>query len=78
MILDGVAAIQFLVTGQFRAFTMVLRAHRDFYKNLKNLRDKRKELQKEAISSNHPEIYNGSLIFDFFIARKKKFSSLKF
>jgi GT2 family glycosyltransferase len=78
MILDGVAAIQFLVTGQFKAFLKVLEAHRDFYRSLGKLRKKRKELMSKVVTTNHPEIYKGSLIFDFFITRKRKFSSLKF
>jgi GT2 family glycosyltransferase len=78
MLLDGVAAIQFLVTGQFKAFTKVLGAHRDFYKSLRKLRKKRKVLLSQTVSTNHPEIYKGSLIFDFFIANKRKFSSLHF
>jgi len=78
MVLDGVAAIQFLVTGQFKAFLKVLEAHRDFYRSLGKLRKKRKELMSKVVISNHTEIYKGSLIFDFFITRKKKFSSLKF
>jgi hypothetical protein len=78
MVLDGVAAIQFLVTGQFKAFTKVLGAHRDFYKSLGKLRKKRKVLLSQTVTANHPEIYKGSLIFDFFIAKKRKFSSLHF
>lgn len=78
MILDGVAAFQFLVTGQFTAFVKVPAAHRDFYKSLEKLRKKRKELLAKTVTPSHPEIYKGSLIFDFFIARKRKFSSLHF
>jgi len=78
MVLDGVAAVQFLVTGQFIAFTKVLGAHCDFYKSLGKLRQKRKELLSNAVTSNHPEIYRGSIIFDFFISKKRKFSSLHF
>ena len=78
MTLDGIAAIQFLVTGQFKAFTKVLGAHRDFYKNLGKLHKKRGELLAESITNDHSEIYKGSIIFDFFILKKRKFSSLNF
>lgn len=78
MILDGVAAIQFLVTGQFRASARVLEAHRDFYKSLKKLRKKRVELTPKITITKHPEIYPGSIIFDFFILGKRKFSALNF
>jgi len=78
MILDGAAALQFLITGQYKAFSKVLRAHRDFYRSLGKLRRKRADLVEKRITSDHPEIYKGSIIFDFFIARKRKFSSLNF
>ena len=78
MLLDGIAAIQFLLTGQFEAFSKVLGAHRDFYRSLGKLRRKRKDLINKTNTSNHPEIYKGSIIYDFFIAKKRKFSSLNF
>ena len=78
MILDGVAAIQFLLTGQFRAVFSVLRAHAGFYKSLKRLKKQRKSLAETCVKTNHPEIYRGSLIYDFYIARKRTFSVLKF
>lgn len=78
MVLDGVAAVQFLVTGQLTAFSKVLGAHRDFYKSLGKLRQKRKELLSNSVTFNHPEIYKGSIILDFFISKKREFSSLNF
>ena len=78
MLLDGVAALQFLVTGQFRSFTKVMGAHRDFYRSLKKLGQKRKELLAKATTFKHAEIYKGSIIVDFFIFKKRKFSSLNF
>lgn len=76
MILDGAAMAQFLLTGQFSGFVKVLEAHLHFYKSLPKLRKKRKALLSVATSTAHPEIYKGSLIVDFFISRKRKFSSL--
>jgi GT2 family glycosyltransferase len=78
MILDGVASMQFLVTGQIKAFVKVFTAHFDFYKNHGKLKKKRKDLLSKKVATDHPEIYKGSLIFDFFIAKKRTFSSLKF
>jgi GT2 family glycosyltransferase len=78
MVLDGVAAIQFLLTGQAKAFQKVLAAHFDFYRALPQLRKKRKKLLKSVTLNKHPEIYKRSLIWDFFIHKKKKFSNLQF
>ena len=78
MILDGIAAIQFLVTGQPKAFIKVLAAHRDFYKSLGVLRNKRAALFAKVVSTDHPEIYRRSIIVDFYLLRKRKFSTLDF
>jgi hypothetical protein len=78
MMLDGVAALQFLTTGQIKAFGKVFTAHIDFYKSLGKLRKKRKDLLLKSVVTDHPEIYKGSLIFDFFISKKRTFSSLNF
>ncbi|HEY3390638.1 MAG TPA: glycosyltransferase family 2 protein, partial [Prolixibacteraceae bacterium] len=78
MVFDGIAAVQFLVTRQFKAFAKVMAAHRDFYRSLGKLRKKRIELISKSTITFHPEIYKGSIIFDFFITKKRAFSSLKF
>ena len=78
MLLDAIAAVQFLATGQPKAFVKVLEAHLAFYRNLKKLRLKRKVLLQKVTTPNHSEVYKGSVIFDFFIAGKKKFSLLNF
>ena len=78
MMLDGMAAIQFLITGKIAAFAKVFSAHIDFYKNLPKLRAKRRALQIKLTNNDHPEIYKGSIVFDFFLRKKKKFSSLDF
>lgn len=76
MILDGIAALQFLFTGQFTAFLKVLEAHISFHKNRALLKAKRKILITQIVQKNHPEIYHGSIVWDFFIRRIKKFSDM--
>jgi len=78
MILDGIAALQFLLTGQFSAFRKVFEAHLSFYKNKSSLKSKRRELLLKVTAVNHPEIYKGSIVWDFFIRGRKKFSDLNF
>lgn len=78
MILDAVAALQFLLTGQFKAFQKVFIAHCSFYRNLFSLIAKRKILLKKTLAVKHPEIYSGSIVWDFFIRKKRKFSELNF
>ena len=69
MMLDGIAAFQFLFTGQVKAFAMVLKAHGNFYSSLKILHQKREKLLSEVKVGNHEEIYQGSLIWDFYILK---------
>lgn len=78
MILDGVAAIDFLATGQFSAFTSVLNAHYAFYKTVSKFLAKRKSLLPEVKKNDHPEIFRGSMVLRFYIMRYRKFSRFRF
>ena len=78
MILDGIAATQFIVTGQFKAFQKVVLAHFDFHKSISSLIVKRKKLLPKALKISHFEIYKGSIVWDFFIRKKRKFSAINF
>ncbi len=78
MTLDGVAAIKFLIRFEFNHFIAVIKAHVSFYRNLCKLREKRKLITPLTSSTKHKEIYKGSIIADYFIRGKKKFSDIKF
>jgi GT2 family glycosyltransferase len=78
MILDGVAAVKFIVGFQFGNFWAVVKAHSSFYKNLSKLRQKRKEIQKQVVVKTHPEMCPSSIMWKFFIQKKQKFSDLNF
>ncbi len=76
MILDGVASISFLMKLNFKNVMSVLKAHRDFYKNKKRLKQQRKELQNLRKITSHHEIYKKSIIRRFFTNKKVTFSNL--
>lgn len=78
MVLDGVAAAKFILGFNFREFWAVIIAHASFYRNLGTLIQKRKETQKLVIVKNHPEVYPKSIMWKFFIQKKRKFSDLNF
>ncbi len=78
MVLDGIAALQFLATGQVKAFTKVFTAHFDFYRNLPELKKERRVLLQGVTLVTHPEMYSGCLIWSFFVLQRKKFSDLNF
>lgn len=78
MLLDGVAALKFLFGAEFKAFGAVFKAHLQFYKNLRNLREKRKQLLAQFSVNNHEQMFDKSLMWSFFIQKKHKFTDLKF
>ena len=78
MVLDGVAAAKFILGFNFREFRAVVKAHFSFYQNLGKLMRKRKEIQKQVIVKNHPEVYQQSIMWKFFIQKKRRFSDLNF
>lgn len=78
LVLDGIAALKFLAGCNLKAFVAVLRAHIHFYKNLPKLISKRKKIQRKNINSTHAEIYPKSIMWQFFMRKKQKFSSLYF
>jgi GT2 family glycosyltransferase len=78
MILDGLSAITFLLKLSFKDFYAVLKAHIHFYKSLEKLREKRKKLLLDVQVSKHKEMYKRSIVFDYFISKRKSFNDLDF
>ncbi|MEX0986918.1 MAG: glycosyltransferase family 2 protein [Bacteroidales bacterium] len=77
MLLDGVSAIMFLATLKFKDFKAVIRAHAGFRKKREEYKKYRADNRTRIIKSDHPEIYPGSVVFDYFIAGRKHFGSLR-
>ena len=74
---DTVAAFKFLVSLQFAHFFAVIKAHCQFWFTMHRFTSKRKENLKHNIIYKHSEIYNQSIVKDFYISGKRKFSELK-
>lgn len=71
MILDGIAALKFLVSGKPKDFWSVFRAHLAFYGRI------RKTLSKRSGSFETVNCrFKGSVVFAYFLGGKKKFSEL--
>ncbi len=72
LILDGLAAVMFLLQFKFAHILSILRAHFDFYLNLPKLIKQRKELSQKT------EYYSiKSIVWSYFISRKRHYSQLK-
>jgi len=77
MILDGVAAFKFLFTNGFMHFVAILRAHFHFYRLLPQIRKKRRLLKTIEKNRNTTGVYMGSIVFDYFLRKKRKFNQLE-
>ena len=72
LFLDGLAGLKFLLQGGFSDFIAVIRAHLYFYRHYSSIKIKRENTIRNKVS----QIYNGNIVFDHYILRKKKFSDL--
>jgi GT2 family glycosyltransferase len=78
MVIDGIAWARFIFTGQWSHAWAILRAHVSFYGSLGKTIRKRRELKKQISHYATDCIYDGSIVWQYFMKGKKKFSELKF
>ncbi len=78
MCLDGLAALVYLLSFRFSYFYAVLKAHIEFYKNLKNLSVKRKKLLPFYKKYEHKTILNKSILYLYFFKKKAIFREINF
>jgi GT2 family glycosyltransferase len=76
MLLDGLAGMQFLLKGENAQITAIIKAHRDFYGYV--LFEKNKQNLTLEQDTSIVESYPGSIVWDYFIRKIKKFPALKF
>ena len=76
MLFDGLAGAQFLSKAEFSQITAILKAHRDFYGYL--LFEKNKENLATSLQKKYVTSYEGSIVWDYFIRKIKRFSELHF
>jgi GT2 family glycosyltransferase len=72
LILDGVAAMKFMVDGGLKDMWAVVRAHWRFFSMIPQLIGDRKKLKQGRVS----QIYRKNLVYAYFLKGKKKFSDL--
>jgi len=76
LVLDGIAAVKYLISGEGGNFKAVFRAHMHFYKwNLKY----NETIDKPEVENNKQltGTYNKSIIWDYFAKGKKHYKDLK-
>lgn len=77
MVLDGVAALKFLVEGHGLHFTAVIKAHFSFYGQLSSTLKKRHKMkQLEGFKHTSNSIYPHNIVVAHFLKSKKQYSEL--
>ncbi len=71
MCLDGIAGIQFIFQGKFKHFWAILKAHFEYYHLLS------RNLKKRALHQKRDYFYTKSIVWSYFIEKKKTFEKLK-
>jgi len=75
-ILDGLAALYFLMKGSFKSVNAVWRAHMDYYKAKDKLKEKRKSVKMLEVNLTNETILNKSIVFEFYVKGNKTYRSL--
>ena len=74
LLLDGVAALKFLFSGKFANIWAIIKAHWVFFISIPSLIKKRKQVQLP--NSMKIAKYNKSIVYQYFIKNKKKYTDL--
>ncbi len=75
-LLDGLAALIFLLKGRPGDFKAVWKAHRDYKRSRKSLEEKRLVNKDLTVTNPGKLILNKSIVFEFYVKRRKTFSSI--
>jgi GT2 family glycosyltransferase len=76
-ILDGIAAVMFLLKGNTGSFKAVWNAHIAYYAVANELKIKREAIKKTEHSNNTLHILNKSIVFEFYVKGKKTYNSIQ-
>jgi len=73
-VLDGIAGFKLLSEGNIKGLLTVFKAHGAYYRELKQLKRKRSKVSK--VNRNNLGHYSRSVVFEYFIRKKRRFSDL--
>ena len=77
IVLDVAAGVHFLVQGKWRHAKAIAKAYSDFIKMKPAFRQKRTINLEKTVQANIPQEYKGSMLFDFYFRRKRKYSEIR-
>ncbi|OKZ17619.1 MAG: glycosyl transferase family 2 [Bacteroides sp. 43_108] len=78
MILDGVAALQFALKGEFGNFKAVWKAHNEFRRLRPDFVESRKKNMDRCVLSDIPERRRFFLLWSFFVRMRRTYNQLPF
>jgi GT2 family glycosyltransferase len=78
MSLDFISALRFALRGDFPNATAVWKAHQAFYAQVRKYRASGAEMPRPADNMKLTGMYRGSIVWDFFVCRKKIFTDIPF
>lgn len=76
LVLDLLAALHLLLTGKFKNARAVLQARIDYRRMKEDFSVRRAENLSKAVQTDLPGMYTGSILYDFYLKGKRKFSAL--
>lgn len=76
LVLDGLAGLRLLLTGNGKQTLTIIKAHFHFYRDLGKWLKKRRKNKQLITVRNEEGIYPRSIVWDYFLLRKKVFSKL--
>jgi len=74
MVIDTLAILKYFVSFDFKNTAAIIKAHISFHQSKKKLREKRKFLFENVNTTFHKEMLYDSILKQFFIFSKRKFS----
>ena len=75
-VMDGIAGIKFLLSGEIGHFIAVIKAHFSFYASLPKTLGKRKQLKQQIKQYTTSAVYLHCVIADYFLRGKKTFKEI--
>lgn len=76
LILDGIAGLKFLLSGKWKHIAAIIRAHFSYYKHWRDLNEKRSKIKEDRKTDRLAGVYQGSILYTFFVKRINHFSRL--
>lgn len=76
--LDGMSAAVYILRFSFSFAFAVWKAHLAFYSKLLLLRKRRKDFREKYGLKSHKEVYNHSIVWNFYVRKIDRFNKLKF